>query len=38
LHDSAISTALGFNNVPVAVLLAVREAPVASQIHDVAIG
>jgi hypothetical protein len=34
LHDSAIGAALGFDDVPVAVLFAVFEAPVASQIHD----
>jgi hypothetical protein len=36
LHDSAIGTALGFDNVPVAVLFAVFEAPVASQVHNAA--
>lgn len=30
LHDPAIGAALGFNDVPVAVFLAVFEAPVAS--------
>jgi len=34
LHDPAISAALGFNDIPVAMLLAVLEAPIASQIHD----
>jgi hypothetical protein len=37
LHDSAIGTALGFDNVPVAVLFAVFEAPVASQVHNAAL-
>ncbi len=37
LHDSAIGAALGFDDVPVAMLFAILEAPVASQIHDAAV-
>jgi len=37
LHDSAIGATLGFDDVPVVVLFAVFEAPVASQIHDAAV-
>jgi hypothetical protein len=36
LHHSVIGTALGFDNVPVAVLFAVFEAPVTSQVHNAA--
>jgi len=36
LHDPAIGAAFGLDDVPVAVLLAVLEASVASQIHDAA--
>jgi len=36
LHHPAIGAALGFDDVPVAMLLAVLESPIAAQIHDTA--
>jgi hypothetical protein len=34
LYDSTIGAALSFDDVPIAVLFAVFEPPIASQIHD----